>query len=394
MLMTSGRIAVDDLGNSVPGLSSPPERISARVVSVPLEPRIITRHYRIETIEFVVLRVSDEAGLEGHSTLWCFGLPQTQVLMKMLAYLAPFALRPRSIDPMVVADELRREINFFGFKGVSVFALSAFDIALTDLSCRAAGCSLGKVLGQRRDTVPAYWSGLFGNQSLDEILDEVDQKLDEGFRAMKLRVGRPTLDEDVVRIEAVLARLPNNAVLMLDAVQSWSVNQALDAIDRLADLPIHWLEDPLVHNDYAGLRRLVEHARVPIATGENEYLREGFDQLFAARPPYLLADLERVGGIGEWCAIAARAADEGVTLTPHVFPHIALQLCSALDQTENWIEYIPWWDSLTAGSLPLKNGSLVVPDTPGAGLDLDQERVDAHAMSEWIELAARSGRAS
>jgi mandelate racemase len=361
-------------------------------VSVPLEPRIITRHYRIDTIEMVILRVTDEDGLEGFSTLWCFGFPQAQVLTKMLDYLAPFALQQRSVDPVGVANELRREINFFGFKGVSVFALSAFDMALTDLSCRTAGRSLGRILGRRRDTVPCYWSGLFGNQSLGEILDEVDRKLAEGFRAMKLRTGRPTLDEDMRRIEAVLDRLPDDTVLMLDAVQSWNVDQALDAVERLADLPIHWLEDPLVHNDYVGLRRLVERAKVPIATGENEYLREGFGQLFDAKPSYLLADLERVGGIGEWRAVARRAVDEGVTLTPHVYPHVALQLCSALNQAENWIEYIPWWDSLSSVTLCLKDGSLAVPDSPGAGLDLDPERVNAHAVTEWVDLANHFGK--
>lgn len=382
-----------DAAPPLPTLHSPVRAYSARVLSVPLDPVIVTRHYRIETIEMVVLRATDGNGAEGLATLWCFGLAQAEVLARTLDYLAPFALRAhgdagngRATEIAAITGELRREINFFGFKGVSVFALSAFDMALTDLACLAADASLGHLLGRRRDSVPAYWSGLFGNQSRGEILDEVDQKLDEGFRAMKLRVGNPSIDEDVARVAAVLARLPASVVLILDAVQSWTVEQTLAAVERMEGMPLRWLEDPLVHNDYAGLARVVEASPIPIAWGENEYLADGFDQVFAAGPRYLLADLERVGGISEWRRVAARAHAEGAVLTPHVYPHIALQLCAALEQDETWIEYIGWWDSLSVHPLKLEHGRIAVPDHPGTGLVLDPDHVEACAVGPWRRL--------
>ena len=382
----SERVSEPHLGASVPTLKSAVSGYSVRILSVRLDHVIITRHYRIETIEMVLLRARDAHGVCGTATLWCFGEAQAKVLSTTLGYLAPFALRGGATDPAAIVSELRREINFFGFKGVSVFAFSAFDMAITDLACRQADVSLGAHLGRRRTEIPAYWSGLFGNQSLPEILAEVDQKLDEGFRAMKLRTGNRPLDDDMHRVTAVLDRLPADTVLMLDAVQSWTVAETLAACERMEGMPIRWLEDPLVHNDYDGLATVVERSSIPIATGENEYLSDGFRQIFAAGPRYLLADLERVGGVGEWLKVAEHARTRGVTLTPHVYPHIALQLCCSLDQAETWIEYIPWWNPLATDPLVVRDGNLTVPDIAASGLDLDPERVEAFSLTSWVDL--------
>lgn len=367
-------------------LDQPIAACEARVVSVPLEPQIVTANYRILTIEMVVLRLRDADGAEGIATLWCFGAAQAKVLVAMLEYLAPFVTRAGAAEIAGIAAELRREINFFGFKGVSVFGLSAYDLALHDLVCRRRGVAISALLGRRRDTVRAYWSGLFLNQSLDELVEETRRMVERGFLAVKVRTGKPSLEEDVERVSAVAAALPEGATLLVDAVQSWTPEQAIAAAEALQPLAPAWLEDPLVHHDYEGLRAVVAGSPIPIATGENEYLREGFAQVLDTGPAYLLADLQRVGGITEWRAVAEQARRRGAAMTPHVFPHIALQLCACLEQGETWVEYIPWWDHLAAAKLDVVGGEIAVPDVPGLGLDLDPERVDAHALGPWVSL--------
>ena len=198
------------------------------------------------------------------------------------------------------------------------------------------------------------------------------------------------MDEDVERVAAVAERLPDDAVLMLDAVQSWTVEQTLAAVEPLAAYDPLWLEDPLVHSDYEGLATVVERSPIPVATGENEYLREGFEQIFAAGPRYLLADLERVGSVTEWLAVADVARARGVVLTPHVYPQLAMQLCAAIDQDEQWIEYIPWWDDLLTEPLRIEHGMVAVPDRPGSGMDLDMDAVEARAATPWTTLGEGS----
>lgn len=366
-------------------LSSPLATIETRVVSVPLKPRIVTANYTIETIELVVVRAHDRDGARGEATLWCFGAPQARVLTEALRYLAPFAARGRKLAE--ITAELRREINFFGFKGVIVFALSALDMALHDLALRARGENVAMLVGRRRDRVPAYWSGLFLNQSTAELVAEVEERAEQGFRAFKVRTGAASLDADVTRVRAVRDAMPRGSVLMLDAVQSWDVERALAAAERLAEFEPIWLEDPLAHADYTGLATVVERSPIPIATGENEYLREGFEQLFSTSVPYLLADLQRVGGVTEWRAVARRATALGTIVTPHVYPHIAAGLCAGLEQDEAWIEYIPWWDELLRDPLRFEDGAVVVPEGPGLGGSLDDDAVERAALGPWEACA-------
>jgi L-alanine-DL-glutamate epimerase-like enolase superfamily enzyme len=368
-------------------LEAPIVACETRILSVPLDPIIITANYRIVTVEMVLLRLKDADGVTGHGCLWCFGVPQATVVASVLEYLAPRAHGAAARDIGRVTADLRREINFFGFKGLSVFGLSAIDMAMHDVLCRRLGVSLSSLLGRRRDDLPIYWSGLFLNQSTPELVDETERVMSAGVRALKFRVGKPSLQEDIDRLQAVLGHVEAGTVLMLDAVQEWTPEEAIRGSNRLAEFDPLWLEDPLVHCDYPGLCRVVERSPIPIATGENEYLREGFLQLIDAGCQYFLADMQRVGGIREWLAVASLARIHSRVLTPHVYPHVALQLCAALEQAEVWIEHIPWWDDLMTYRLDIADGHVKVPDAPGIGFDFDPEVLDARALGPWQDVS-------
>ena len=239
--------------------------------------------------------------------------------------------------------------------------------------------------------MPVYWgSGLVLNQTEDELVKQTKSLIGQGFRAVKVRVGKPTVEEDERRLDAVVSELPDGAVLILDAVQGWSPEVAIRRSRRFERYQPLWLEDPLVHNDYPGLARVVNASPIPIATGENEYLREGFHQLLEIGVPYLLADLERVGGILEWEAVAGAASMRSSVLTPHCYPHVAVQLCSTLQQNQTWIEYVPFWDGLMRQQFDFSKGSISVPTTPGIGWDFDDRAVDRHAVAPWDSLLAPS----
>ncbi len=361
-----------------------------RVVAIPLDPIIITANYNIPDVYMVLLRLRSADGATGHGCLWVFGVPQTRILAECLKYVAPFVLGHRTDEIPAIMADLRREVNFLGFKGVSVFGLSAFDQALHDVLCHQLGVSWSTLRGRRRDSLPVYWSGLFLNQSERELVEETKRVVEDGMRAVKFRVGKPTFEEDEHRLDAVMAELPDGAVLMLDAVQGWSPEVAIRGSRRFERYQPLWLEDPLVHNDYPGLARVLSASPIPIATGENEYMREGFHQLLELGVPYLLADLQRVGGILEWEAVAAGASMRSSVLTPHIYPHVAIQLCSTLQQNQAWIEYIPWWDNLMRQKLTFKDGFVSVPQTVGIGWDFDEKAIDRHALTQWEPLSIAS----
>lgn len=369
------------------GLATEVVGADVRVLSVPLDPIIITANYTIPSIEMVLVRLRDADGVNGYGCLWCFGVSQANVFLSVLEYVLPLVVGLGPSDVPLATARIRRSINFIGYKGASVAGLSAADMALHDLLCRRLGVSLSSLLGRRRTELGIYWSGFFLNQSVEDLVKEADDVVARGYRAIKVRVGKRTVAEDIHRLESILARVPDGTKLMLDAVQEWGPEEAIRRSDRFAAYAPVWLEDPVPHNDYVGLRRVVERSAVPIATGENEYLLEGFTQLAELRCPYLLADMQRVGGIREWVAVAALARAHSQVLTPHVFPHVAVQLCAGLDQEEVWVEHVPWWDSLIEYPLEISEGNVRVPDVVGVGFAFVEEEIERRALGPWRAVA-------
>ncbi|MGC4109306.1 MAG: mandelate racemase/muconate lactonizing enzyme family protein [Nocardioides sp.] len=363
--------------------------IRTRLVPLPLATPITTPNYRIEAVWNLLVEVRDGDDVAGRGYLWCFGRDEAVMLREAIRVTASGLVGADPERPDDAMRQMRRRLNFFGFKGVVVFAMSALDLALVDLGLRQDGVSLSRRLhGIEVQPPRAYWSGLFLDSSVEELLAEVDDALALGLQAVKLRVGARELADDIRRVHAVREHLPDDAVLMLDAVQRWVPDEAITAARAFADAAPTWLEDPVVHSDYAGLARVVQHSPVPIASGENEYLSEGFDQLLETRLPYLLADLQRVGGITEWGRVQTRVSDSGAVLTSHTYPHVAAQLCAGA--AESWVEYVPWWDVLMDHDLTFRNGRVVVRDEPGTGIAWDTAVIDELAAGPWEELVERS----
>jgi L-alanine-DL-glutamate epimerase-like enolase superfamily enzyme len=360
----------------------------ARVLSVPLEWRVTESYGLGSTVETVLLRLRDADGVEGHSFLWAFG-PQVPVVLSLLGFLEP---RVRGRPPRELAQILGAVRDDGGIvggvaaRGIGVLALAAYDMALHDLLCRRLGIPLSVLLGRRRETLPIYWSGLFVDEPVDELVRQTEQVMSDGYRALKLRVGRPTVAEDVARIEAVLGAAADGTTLMLDALEAWSPEEALRRARAFAPFEPYWLEDPIAHLDVVGLRRVVERSPVPIATGEGAFLREGFVPLLEAGVPYLIADLQRVGGVREWVALGGAAQLQSRALVPHMFPHLSLQLCAALEQRAVWVEHMPWWDRLMDYDLDIADGHVRVPDRPGNGYDFDWDAVETVATTPWQGL--------
>jgi L-alanine-DL-glutamate epimerase-like enolase superfamily enzyme len=355
--------------------------IRARMLAVPFSRTRESPNYHFTHLFTILCEVSGEGGQRGIAGLWFPRREQAAVVLEALRYLAPIA--SANADPHAAVPALRREMSFLGYKGVSVMAMSGLEMALFDLRLRTGEVVLPP---RRRDRVRAYWSGFFLSETLDVWRADAEKAVGRGFTAFKARAGRPDLDEDDARIAALRAMLPADSVLMLDVNQAWDRDRAIAGARQFERHNLRWLEDPLVHYDYPGLAQMVRESPIPIATGENEYLPEGFRQVLDAGVTFLLADLERAGGITGWQAIAQLAAERGAVLTPHLYPHVAVQLCSRMEQEEQWLEYVDWWDPLMARSLTFVDGYAQVDDVPGTGFDPDPEAVERYATGSWEQL--------
>lgn len=274
------------------------------------------------------------------------------------------------------------------------------DLALWDLAGRIAGLPVWKLLGGRADRVPAYASS--GTlRGPDETADAAERFLARGFRAMKLRFHRGDWRDDIRALEAVRKRVGGRLTLMVDCNQGWRMpwdtappwrlKDALAVARELEHLGVHWMEEPLHRGDREGMRRLTETTEIRIAAGEMTRELHEFRELIDARAVDVVQpDAALTGGITGLRRVAAAAEDHGILFTPHTWTNgigvLANAHLTAGIGTAPFIEFPfdpPEWslerrDFMLAAPLDVDGeGDIVLPDTPGLGIILDEDRLRA-----------------
>ena len=229
---------------------------------------------RRETHQHILLvRVSTDEGLEGYGCgEFPFGLTPTymQFLQDMVA---PWLIGQ---DPMMIEKLACR------MKGDSRLGPRPWIVenALWDLMGKICGQPTYKVMGAYRDKIPAY-AALCELRSDGERREDVLRLLEEGFRAVKLRLFMPTIREDIHLVENVRRAAGDKMTIICDANQGpvrdrnfegrspfWTYQRALETAKALRDLDVLWLEEPLDHYDLYSIRRLTENTDIAIAGGE------------------------------------------------------------------------------------------------------------------------------
>src|SRR5207249_6037503 len=236
-------------------------------------------HGSIAAFELITVRVRDAEGAEGVGYTYTVGAGGGAV----------HALLVRDLTPLVIGRDAERieeiwqamwwALHYGGRGGAQALAMSAVDIALWDLRARRQERPLWRVLGGFDPRVPCYAGGIDLDLSVDALLRQTDDNLARGFRAIKLKVGRPSLREDIERVRAMRAHLGAEFSLMVDANMRWSVDEAIRAARALAECDPVWLEEPTSPEDVPGHVRSVREGGLPIAAGENLHTLAEFRQL-------------------------------------------------------------------------------------------------------------------
>jgi L-alanine-DL-glutamate epimerase-like enolase superfamily enzyme len=204
--------------------------------------------------------------------------------------------------------------------------------AVWDLFAKSVALPLWKLLGGQRDRLPAYASGLDFHLSDEEFSTLFAAAAGQGFKAFKIKVGHPDIERDLHRLDLLKQVVGPNATVMIDANEAWSPKQALANLDRMrrAGHDIHWLEDPVLRNDFDGLRML-RHDGGTTLINAGEYLDvSGKRALLAAGA----ADVLNVHGqVTDVMRIGWLAADMGVPVVMgNTFLEIGINMALALPE--------------------------------------------------------------
>jgi L-alanine-DL-glutamate epimerase-like enolase superfamily enzyme len=220
----------------------------------------------------------------------------------VLAALIEHELKPLVLgtDPAFVRGthaEMLRETEYHGSFGLAMFGIAAIDTALWDCLGKAHGVPCWKLWGAVRDRVPAYAMVGWLNYTDDHVQRICAQAVEQGFRAVKIKVGYPTLQEDIARVQVVREAIGDDVVLMVDANQSLTTAEAIRRGRAFQDLGCYWWEEPIPSDDVDGYTALVQALDIPIATGENLYLCADFARFFRhGALDIVQPDLRRAGG--------------------------------------------------------------------------------------------------
>jgi mandelate racemase len=339
-----------------------------------------TSRGRITKAPLLLIDVTTAEGITGRAYLWSY-FPRAMVAIASILQEIEEQTTGERVDPAVLWPKLAERFALIGVQGVVRMAMAGFDIACWDALSTAAGAPLVKFLGGEPRRVLAYNSCGLGLMPTDALADEAEKLLANGFRAIKLRLGYPTLDEDLAAIHAVKKRIPESVALMVDYNQALGSDEALKRGRALDRESIAWLEEPMRHDDYAGAAMLKSELTVPIQIGENFSLASGMQTALDANCcDLVMPDLERIGGVTGWRAAAKLAAARGIKMSSHLYPETSAHLLAAVTPTAHYLEYVDWADKIVQEPLKIVDGHAVVPDRPGTGVVWDKAAVERYRI--------------
>ncbi|NHN49417.1 mandelate racemase/muconate lactonizing enzyme family protein [Halostella sp. JP-L12] len=353
--------------------------VDTELYRVPNEQALEDATQSFDTLEIVAVVAESDDGHRGLGFTYTIGRGGAAVKRFLDDEIVPL-LDGLPVAPRSVRSTLRGETTFIGREGISEFAVAAVDIAMWDLLGKRAGLPLCELLGGTREPVTMYETdGGWLQYDADQLVENAESIADEGFAGMKMKVGS-SIERDAERVRAVRDALPADLDLMLDANCSYTVPEARAFANRIDDVPITWLEEPLLKGDYASYADLRQRVDVPIATGENFYNETQFGQVIDGNAvDYLQPDVCRVGGITPWMTVAEQASAAGLAVSPHYIEPIHAHLACASDAVPYIEHHSTVLDELLQDPVGVDDGEIVPPDRPGHGVsfaDADEYRVE------------------
>ncbi|HYF59272.1 MAG TPA: mandelate racemase/muconate lactonizing enzyme family protein [Burkholderiaceae bacterium] len=335
-------------------------------------------HGDMTHFELVTVRVTDADGAEGVGYTFTVGANGVAIHATLERYLQPLLAGREAADIAAAWQAMWWATHYGGRGGAAVLAISAVDIALWDLAAKRAGQPLWRHLGGFDPAVPCYAGGIDLMFPLDRLLKQTEDNLAKGFRAIKMKVGRARLSEDVERVRAMRAMLGEDFPLMVDANMRWTPDQAIAAARALQPLAPTWIEEPTIPDDVSGHARIVREGGLPVATGENFRTLWEFRQMIAAGGvTYPEPDVTNCGGVTVFMKVAALAEAFNLPVTSHGAHDVTVHLLAAAPNRSYLEAHGFGLDRYVAEPLAIRDGVAIAPSRPGHGIEFDWAGLEA-----------------
>ena len=351
------------------------EAVGARAVIAPLPRPIRTAVGHVPSAPLVLIDLHTTQGVVGRSYLFAYTplalRPLTQLVNELGAELAG-----KPLAPVRLMDELDRRFRLLGWQGLVGMAVSGLDMACWDALARARGVPVACLLGGEPRALPAYDS--YGLVDLKADLPAIAQSVEAGFRAIKIKIGDGDLARDAAVVAGVRQAIGSEITLMVDYNQSLDAVEARRRIARLAEFDLHWVEEPVAHEDLAGHARVRATSPVPIQTGENWWFARDMEKAIAAgASDCAMLDVMKIGGVTGWMRAAALAQAASLPVSSHIFTEVSSHLITVTPGA-HWLEHLDIASSILREPHASDRGSMTARG-PGFGIEWDEKAIARYA---------------
>ena len=354
--------------------------LKARAVLVPMTRPLQTSTGSITRVPFVLVDIATSAGAVGRGYLFCVTPMALKTTVAMLDDLAPLIIGLPTV-PYDIEQLLERRFTLLGTTGIVGMAFACIDMALWDALAIEAGVPLARALGGALRPVKAYNSCGLGLMGPDKVAREAVELLGGGFTAIKLRLGYPTLAEDIAAVHAVKGAVAPEVLVMSDYNQALDPAEAIRRGHALDDLGLAWIEEPVRADDHAGCARVAAALKTPVQIGENYWGPRDMARAIAAdASDFVMPDLMRIGGVSGWMRAAALAQAAALPMSSHLFSEFSAHLM-CVTPTAHWLEYVDWPNPILKTPLEIRGGHAVLRESPGAGIEWDEAAVTKYVYA-------------
>lgn len=335
-------------------------------------------HGDMSVFELVTVRIRDSDGAEGLGYAYTVHVGGRAIHSLINDDLKPLLIGEDADRIEALWQKMWWRTHFIGRGGLTGFAIAAIDVALWDLASKRADQPLWRHLGGHNPRVAAYAGGIDLQFPLDQLLKQTETNLAKGFRAIKMKVGRQKLADDVERIAAMRDFLGADTPLMVDANMQWRVNQAIRACRAFEPFGLTWVEEPTIPDDVPGHVKIMQEGGQPIATGENFHTIYEFQAMMAAGGvAFPEPDLVTCGGITPWLKIAKLAEASNLPVTSHGVHDLHVHLLAAVPNASFLEVHGFGLDDVMTATLVLEDGKAIAPERPGHGVTFDWPKLEA-----------------